>query len=96
MLGPSVQFLFRRLRYWLFLIQPPRIASFFKLLNCVIGDCKPLLFIQPFFQASDDLAGAPKRIGDGVPEDLSLRHEPLEHKENKSARRYILSKQHNS
>jgi hypothetical protein len=42
------------------LIQPPRVAALFKLLNRMVGDGKPLGFNQAFLQASDDLAGAPR------------------------------------
>src|SRR5215471_802539 len=89
MQGPSVQFSkssCRRLCRWLLLIQPPRIAAFFKLLDRVIGDCKLLRFSQPFLQASDDLAGAPQGESNRVSEDFSFRHTGVEHKENENAR----------
>ena len=68
---------------WRFLIQPPRIASLFKLLDGVVSYCKSFVFIQPFFQATYDLPGAPKCEGNGVSKDLSPCH---------ARRRYILCK----
>jgi hypothetical protein len=55
----------------------------------VIGDGVSLLG-QPFFQATDDLSGAPQCEGNRVSKDFSFRHGSLEHKENKRASRYIL------
>jgi hypothetical protein len=49
-----------------------------------------LLFSQPLFQATYDLAGAHECEGKGVPEDFSLGHTSIEHKENDCASRYIL------
>jgi hypothetical protein len=54
MSGPSVQFSLIVQVVWRpcrgrILIQPPRIASLFKLLDSVVSYRKSLLFIQPFF-----------------------------------------------
>ena len=56
----------------------------------LIRDRISLLFGQALFQAAYDLAGAPQRESNRVPEDFSLRHARIEHKENKRASRYIL------
>jgi hypothetical protein len=72
------------------LIEPPRVASLFQLRDDVIGNGVSLSFGQPFFQSANDLAGAAKGKGDGVPKDLSSRHVAVEHKENRCASRYIL------
>ena len=58
-------------RRWRLLVQSPRIAALFQLRDGVIGDRVSLLFSQPFFQATDDLAGAPQCEGNCVPKDFS-------------------------
>jgi hypothetical protein len=89
--GPSARKLGRRWRRGLsLLIEPPRVASLFQLRDDVIGNGVSLSFGQPFFQSANDLAGAAKGKGDGVPKDLSSRHVAVEHKENRCASRYIL------
>ncbi len=40
----------------------------------VIGDCVSLLLSEPVLQATYDLAGAPQRESNRVPEHFSLRH----------------------
>ena len=77
---PSVQFEDRscrwRLRRRRLLIQPPGIAALFELGDSVIGDRKSFLFGQSFFQAANDLPGAPECESDRVPKHFSLGHGP--------------------
>jgi hypothetical protein len=68
-----------RLCRWRLFIQPPRIAALLELRDGVIRYRVSLLFGQTFFQATYDLAGAPQREGNRVPEDFSPCHEEIEH-----------------
>src|SRR5262249_6689351 len=73
--GPSVQFSLRsscrRPCRWRFLIESPRIAPLYKLLDGVVGDAS-LLFSQPSFRPLNDLPGAPQGESNRKSEDFSL------------------------
>ena len=70
---PSARKLGRRcLRRWLILIQPPRIAAFFQLVDNVINDREPFVLAQSLLQSANNLAGSPQ--GEGVSKDLTSCH----------------------
>jgi hypothetical protein len=63
-----------RLRCGLILIQAPRIAALFQLVDNVIGDGVSLILAQSLFQPPDNLARSPQGVGDGVSKDLAAGH----------------------
>jgi hypothetical protein len=72
------------------LIQSPRVTAFLELRDRMIGDGKPFVLGQAFFQAAYHLARAPQCVGDRVPKHFTSCHARCEHIENESASRYIL------
>ena len=72
------------------LVQPPRVATLFKLGDSVVRDGVTLVLGQTFFQTAYDLSGAPECESDRVPKHFSLGHASEEHKENTNSSHYIL------
>jgi hypothetical protein len=72
---PSARKLSRwRLRRWLVLIQLPRIATLFQLVDNVIGDREPFVLGQLRLQPANNLAGPPQGEGEGVSKDFAFCH----------------------
>ena len=63
-----------RLRRRRLLVEPPRVATLFKLRDRVVRDGVTLVLGQSFFQTAHDLSGAPEGESDRVPKHFSLGH----------------------
>jgi hypothetical protein len=76
------------------LVQPPRVATLFKLGDSVVRHGVTLVLGQSCFQTAYDLSGAPECESYRVPKHFSLGHFPLEHIENTISSHYILRDVH--
>jgi hypothetical protein len=76
------------------LVQPPRVATLFKLGDGVVRHGVTLVLGQSCFQTAYDLSGAPECESYRVPKHFSLGHFPLEHIENTISSHYILRDVH--